>query len=150
MFMEQVAAEKRETTTVNNNPSQQTTKVTKEVVNPEQPGSFQKKKAIFKTYQVIYYILGIVEVLLAFRIVLKILAANPGNSIVSFIYSFSDPLALPFATIFGVTITKNTVVEWSTIVAMIIYAVVVVGIIKLLLLFKPSSPNEVHKTIDPE
>jgi uncharacterized protein YggT (Ycf19 family) len=146
--MEQVTAEKRETTTVNNDPSRQTTKVTKETVNPEQPGNLQKKKTIFKTYQVIWYILGVVEVLLAFRIVLKILAANPGNSIISFIYSISDPLALPFATIFGVTITKNTVVEWSTILAMVIYAVVAFGIVQLLLIFKPATPDEIHQKID--
>ena len=148
--MEQVAAEKSETTTVSNKPSQQTTKVTKEVVNPESPGALKKKKAIFKTYQVIWYILGIVEILLVFRIVLKILAANPGNSIVSLIYSLSDPFARPFATIFGVTISQNTVVEWSTMVAMVVYAVVAFGIVQLLLLFKPTTPNEVHKTIDSE
>src|SRR4029077_17458674 len=125
-------------------------KVTKEVVNPEQPGVFQKKKAIFKTYQVIWYLLGLIEILLAFRVVLKILAANPGNSIVSLIYSISDPLVLPFATIFGVTVTRNNVVEWSTIIAMVIYAVVAFGIIQLLMLFKPATPNEVHRTIDPE
>lgn len=89
----------------------QVVKTTKEVIPPvqiEHPQKvFQKKKAIFRTHQVIWYLLGIVEVLLAFRMTLKALGANPFSGFTNLIYAFSNPLTLPFSGIFGVTTTPQ-------------------------------------------
>lgn len=119
------------------------------VQTPGQPqGAYQKKKVIFRAYQVIWYILGVIEVLLAFRIVLKALAANPTSGFTSFIYALSDPFALPFAGIFGIVASRSgNVVEWSTFVAMIVYAIVAYGIVKLIQLVKPTNPVEVEQGV---
>src|SRR6478609_2357189 len=52
---------------------------------------------------VVWYILGVIEILLAFRFVLKLLGANPNSGFVDFVYSVSGVLTAPFDTIFGVT-----------------------------------------------
>ena len=75
---------------------------------------YQTKKAIFRTYQVIWYILGIIEVVLAFRILLKLLGANIYSGFTSFIYAISSPFASPFAGILGITGAAGMVLEWST------------------------------------
>lgn len=120
---------------------------TKVVAGEPQHGAYKKKKVIFRAYQIIWYILGVVEILLAFRIILKALGANPGSGFVSFIYGVSDAFALPFAGILGVTVTSANVVEWSTFVAMIVYAVVAFGIIQLIQLVKPTTPSEVEEAV---
>ncbi len=109
---------------------------------------YKKKKAIFRAYQVIWYILGIIEVLLAFRIVLKALGANAGSGFTSFIYSISSPFASPFSGIFGTTITQGSVIEWSTFVAGIVYLIVAFGLVQLMQLIKPTTPDEVAMNVD--
>lgn len=110
--------------------------------------SYQKKKVIFRTYQVIWYILGVIEVLLAFRVILKLFGANSASTFVSFIYALSRVFAQPFAGIFGITASSGMVLEWSTLIAMAVYAVLVYGIVQLLQLIKPTTPEEVEQTVD--
>ena len=57
-------------------------------------------KENFTARRVVYYILGVLEILLAFRLVFKLLGANPDSGFVSFIYSISQVFLVPFTTIF--------------------------------------------------
>lgn len=85
---------------------------------------------------VVWYILGVIEVLLAFRFVLKLLGANPESGFVDFIYNVSGVLTAPFDNIFGVASTKSgeihSVFEPSILVAMAVYALIAWGVVKLL------------------
>lgn len=126
---------------------------TKQVTQPAQiehpQKALQKKKVIFRTYQIIWYILGIVEILLAFRLALKALGANPLSGFTSLIYALSDPLALPFSGIFGITATpQGNFFEWSTLVAAVVYALIAYGLVELMQLIKPISKEEVEQTVD--
>lgn len=139
-------------TTVTNEP-QQVVKTTKTVQPPpvvtEPPQKvYQTKKTIFRTYQVIWYILGFIEVLLGFRIFLKMFAANPGSGFTNLIYTITDPLALPFYGVFGVSVAQGSVFEWSTFVAGAVYALVAYGIVQLLQIMKPTNPVEVAQNVD--
>ena len=109
---------------------------------------YQTKKAIFRTYQVIWYILGVIEVLLAFRIVLKFLGANSYSGFTNFIYTLSALFAVPFAGILGVTGFSDMIFEWSTFIAMAVYAIIAYGIVALFQIVKPTNPDEVDSTID--
>ena len=115
-------------------------------------GSPQKaygtKKAIFRLYQVIWYILGVAEVLLASRILLKLIGANLNSGFTSFIYSVSAPFASPFRGILGETTSLESVIEWSTIIAMAVYAVVAFGLVKLFQLIKPTTEQEVNQSVN--
>ncbi len=115
-------------------------------------GSPQKaygtKKAIFRLYQVIWYVLGVIEILLASRILLKFVGANVNSGFTSFIYSASAPLALPFRGVLGVTTSSETIIEWSTLIAMAVYAVVAFGLVKLFQLIKPTTEQEVDESVN--
>ena len=115
-------------------------------------GSPQKaygtKKAIFRLYQIIWYILGVAEVLLASRILLKLIGANLNSGFTSFIYSVSAPLASPFRGVLGETTSLESVIEWSTIIAMAVYAVVAFGLVKLFQLIKPTTEHEVNQSVN--
>ncbi len=145
--------ETQEETTVSAPTSQQqvvrTTKVvTPQVVTGSPQKEYQAKKAIFRTYQVIWYLLGVVEVVLAFRVLLKLLGANTQSGFTSFIYAVSNPFALPFAGILGITDISVMVLEWSTLIAMAVYAVVAYGIVALFQLVKPTNQEEVEQKVD--
>jgi hypothetical protein len=83
--------------------------------------------------RVVYYILGVIEVLLAFRFVLALLGANRSNGFADFIFSLSRPFAQPFFTLFGYQPAYgHSYFEIGTLVAMAVYAVVAWGIVSLL------------------
>ncbi len=53
-------------------------------------------KPLYRGTQIVWYILGIIEVVLAFRFILKLLGANPDAGFSSFIYGISYIFATPF------------------------------------------------------
>ena len=110
--------------------------------------AYKTKKAIFRTYQVVWYILGIIEALLIFRVLLRFIGANPNSGFTLFIYTLTAPFALPFAGVVRPSIVGNSVLEWSTLIAMAVYALVAWGIIEFFQLVKPVEPHEVEETVD--
>lgn len=117
-----------------------------ETGSPQQ--AYDAKKAIFRSYQIIWYVLGVIEVLLAFRIVLKLLGASTYSGFTNFIYSMSSPFTMPFSGILGTTVSSDSVFEWSTLIAMAVYAVVAYGIVALFQIVKPTNQAEVEQTVD--
>lgn len=100
-------------------------------------------KPLYRGTQVVWYIVGLVEVLLAFRFVLKLLIANPGAGFTSFIYTLTQPLAYPFLTVFGISRpVVGSQFEWTTILAMFVYWLIGYGIAKLLVMSKTVSTPE--------
>ena len=101
-----------------------------------------RTKPLYRGTQIVWYILGVLEVLLAFRFALKLLAANPGAGFSNFIYDVTYPFVAPFLTVFKMTRVEGSIFEWTTILAMFVYWLVAVGIIELFLMGKSVSTPE--------
>ena len=102
-------------------------------------------KSLYRGTQAIWSIVTILEVLLAFRLVLRLLAANPGAGFTDFIYTLSYPFVAPFQTVFSQTfITNGSVFEWTTLLAMFVYFLIGAGIARLLAMGRPVSTVEAH------
>jgi len=86
--------------------------------------------------KLVYYVLGVLETLLAFRLVFKVLGANPGSTFVSFIYTISEVFLAPFVGIFRSAVSSGietkSVLEATTIIAMIVYAIIAYGVVRLI------------------
>lgn len=88
--------------------------------------------------RVVWYIAGILLVLLAFRFVLALLGANPNNAFANFIYDLSYPFVAPFFSLFGYNLQYGVSrFETYTLVAMAVYAIIAWGIAKLFTLNRP-------------
>lgn len=81
--------------------------------------------------RVVYYIGGAIIALLALRFILALLGAAEGAAFVDFIYGLSAIFVAPFFGIFGEPTYGASQLETSTLVAMIVYALLTVGIAKL-------------------
>jgi len=83
----------------------------------------------------VWYLLGFVEILLGFRLVLKLFGANPSTSFVDMMYGVTGVLTAPFDRIFGVSSTTTgetrSVFEPSILVAAAVYALIAWGLVKL-------------------
>jgi hypothetical protein len=116
--------------------------------NPMDAQSAGSTQALYRGTQVVWYILGLVEILLTFRFVLKLLGANAGAGFTSFIYMVTAPFAAPFNTVFRVSKAQGSVFEWTTLLALFVYFVVAWGIIKLLVMGKAVSTPEAAAKLD--
>ncbi|NJD03352.1 MAG: YggT family protein [Ruminiclostridium sp.] len=89
-----------------------------------------------KSRNAIYYVLGVIEVLLAFRFLFKFLGANQASGFVSLIYTITGILSAPFKGIFSSFATEGlsarSVFEPSDIIAFIVYAIIAWGLVKLI------------------
>ncbi|MDD5145949.1 MAG: YggT family protein [Candidatus Pacebacteria bacterium] len=70
-------------------------------------------------------ILSVFELFLFIRLLLNFLAANPGNFIVRAIYDYSSIFISPFNSIFHDIYWKGHLIEISTVLAMVAYAIAV-------------------------
>jgi hypothetical protein len=86
---------------------------------------------------IVWFVLGIVEALLIIRVVLKALGANPAAGFSQLVYSVSAPLVLPFQGIFPTPATSRSVLELSALVAIVVYALVAWGIVRLIAILDP-------------
>jgi hypothetical protein len=89
--------------------------------------------------RVVYYIGGAIIALLALRFVLALLGAAEGNPFVDFVYALSSMFIWPFYGIFGEPVYGQAQFESSTLVAIIVYALLTVGIGRLFTLGKHNS-----------
>ncbi|NLN65217.1 MAG: YggT family protein [Clostridiaceae bacterium] len=89
-----------------------------------------------RTKNITYYLLGLIEVILVLRFLFMLLGANPRSGFTSFLYLFSGIFIAPFSGIFNpITTTglvSRSVFDPATIVAMVIYALIAWGIVRLL------------------
>ena len=97
--------------------------------------------------RIIYTIFGVISAVLAFRLIFKLLGANPENVFVRGIYAFTQPIVGIFegifssATINGAETTASF--EPSTLIAMVVIALITWVVLKLI---TPRSGNHFEKT----
>ena len=122
----------------------QTTEVRK--TNEQVGNTTVQRESVAKTTQtsgvviaqrVIYYIGGFIIALLFVRLLLQLLGANQGSDFVGFIYSLTAVFVAPFVGIFGEPTFGASQFETSTAVAIVVYALIVIGIAKLVSLTRP-------------
>jgi amino acid transporter len=99
-------------------------------------------KPLYRGTQVVWYILGLIEVLLLFRFILKLLGANPGAGFTDFIYGATYIFAAPFLSVFRITQVQGSIFEWTTLLAMLVYWIIAIGIVKLFFMGKTVSTPE--------
>ena len=78
----------------------------------------------FKATQLIWLLFGILEALIALRIGLMLIGANPNSPIVAMIYGFTYLFLFPFEGLIGSPAAGNMVLELSSMFAMLIYGLI--------------------------
>lgn len=81
-----------------------------------------------KATQWIWLGLGIVETLIGLRVLLKLIGANAASPFAAFIYNTSNIFLFPFAGLVSTPAAGAMVLEISSIIAMLVYALLAWGI----------------------
>lgn len=88
----------------------------------------------------ITYLVAALELLLALRFVFRMLGANRTNAVVDALYSITAPLVQPFSWVFPNSLQNGTTLEWSTLLSMLVLAVL--GGLLISLLRRSTRPVE--------
>ena len=115
-----------------------TTAVTSSQQEPER----EQRIFTFKATQLIWLLLGVLEALIALRIGLMLIGANPDSPIVALIYGFTNLFLFPFAGLISSPTAGNLVLEISSVFAMLIYALLAWGVERIvwLVFYRPTAP----------
>jgi hypothetical protein len=105
-------------------------------------------KPLYRGTQIVWYVLGLIEALLAFRFFLKLFGANPDAGFSAFIYGATYIFAAPFLTVFRNAKIADSAFEWTTLLAMLVYWLATVGVIRLILIGKTVSTPEAAAKLD--
>jgi hypothetical protein len=90
----------------------------------------------------IWLFLGILEAILALRFLFKLIGVNAANTFASFLYGLTNLFVAPFASLTGAPSTAGMTFEFTTLIAMIIYALVgwVIERMIFVLFYRPHGP----------
>lgn len=96
----------------------------------------------FKATQFIWLAFGALVALIALRIGLKLIGANPASPIVALIYGFTYLFLFPFEGLVASPTFGNMVLELSSMFAMVIYGLIAWGIERVvwLVFYRPRGP----------
>jgi hypothetical protein len=96
----------------------------------------------FKATQLVWLMFGILEALIALRIGLKLIGANPESPIVALIYGFTFLFLFPFEGLVASPVFGNMVLELSSMFAMLIYGLIAWAVERViwLIFYRPRAP----------
>ncbi len=112
---------------------------------PEQL-EIRRRTRLAKWSQIISLLFAILELGILFRVVLKLIAANPASPFAQFMYQMTGPFLAPFV---GLTVTpavNGAVLEIPAIIAMAAYGVLYLLIIRVMwVIFNPAKARDAAK-----
>ncbi len=98
--------------------------------------------------RILYTLLGIMEILLGLRFILKLVAANAGSGFAVFIYGITGVFVAPFNALFGTPTAGGSILEVTTLVAMAVYALLFWVLVRVIQIFayRPTSRTVTRST----
>jgi len=87
------------------------------------------------------FLFSVIEGTIGLRVLLKLMEANPRNAFASFLYNFTALFLAPFAGLTANPSVGGMILEITSIVAMIVYALIALAVIRLvwLIFYQPSA-----------
>ena len=112
----ELAVDRREETVVTHQPGYASTeRVTRDV-------AAEHRMQLFQIVRIVWTILGLLEILLGLRFVLKLIAANAESGFASLIYGITGVFVAPFAGLISTPSSGGAILEATTLIAMAVYA----------------------------
>lgn len=105
---------------------------------------------LYRGTRIVWYIANVLEGLLAFRFFLKLLEANPSAGFTQLVYGITDPFMAPFAGVFRITRVEGVQIEWTALLAMMVYWLLAWAIVRIFFMSKPVSREEAARKLEQE
>jgi len=121
----------------------------REVSTTQHEAGKEGRLATFKATQLIWLMLGILEVLLALRFVFKLIGVNAANTFAAFLYGLTNLFTFPFSSLTAAPAAGGMVFEFSTLIAMVVYALVAWAVTQIVyvVFYRPRGPVSTRQTV---
>jgi hypothetical protein len=107
----------------------------------------EKRLWFLQIDRIMYTLLGILEILLGLRFMLKLIAANPDSGFSVFVYGVTGLFVAPFNALIGTPTYGGAAFEATTLIAMAIYALLFWVLIRIILIAtSPTSARSVTRS----
>lgn len=101
-----------------------------------------RTKPLYRATQIVWYVLDAITALLLLRFALRLFAANPASSFTDLVYQISSPFVAPFFGVFDVTRSGNSILEWTTLLAIAVCWILGSIVVKLIAMGAPVSEHD--------
>jgi uncharacterized membrane protein len=88
----------------------------------------ERRMGLFQFNRIMWSLLVFLEIMLAFRFVLRLIAANPDSGFAMFMYGITGVFVGPFNGLIATPTSGGTALEVTTLIAMGVYALIFWGI----------------------
>lgn len=106
----------------------------------------EQRVRTYKYSRFFWTILGIVEIFLGLRFLLKVIGANPDAGFSKFIYGATGWLVAPFRLLVGTPEVEGSVIEVTTLIAMVVYALFFWIVVRLVRMVTDRSSSQTTAT----
>jgi len=120
----------------------------REVNTSQHEAGQEQRVTTFRVTQIIWLLLGIIEVLIGLRFVFKLVGVNAANSFATFLYNITNIFVAPFASLSKAPAAGGMVLEISSLLAMLIYLLIAWGIERIVyvVFYRPRGPVSTRQT----
>jgi uncharacterized protein YggT (Ycf19 family) len=120
----------------------------KEVRTTEHEAGREQRVATFKATQLIWLLLGLLEAAIALRVIFKLVGVNAANSFATLLYGVTGFFLAPFASLAKAPAAGGSVLEISSIIAMIVYLLIAWALERIVyvIFYRPRGPVSVKQT----
>ena len=120
-----------------------------EVRTTREEAGREQRIATFKVTQLIWLLLGLLEAVIALRVVFKLIGVNAANPFAAFLYRLTDLFVAPFVGLTGAPAVGNMVLEISSVIAMIVYFLVAWGLERIVyvVFYRPRGAVSTRQTV---
>lgn len=103
----------------------------------------ERQATLSRVSQLISFVFGLIVALIAIRVVLRLIAANPNNAFAQFIDAVTAPFVGPFVGLTGTPALGASALEVSSLVAMLVYALIGWALVKLvwMIFYRPATTD---------
>lgn len=112
--------------------------------------NLEYRESVYKVSQIIWLLFGGLEALIGIRVILMLIGANPGNWFAAFVYQLTQLFLWPFQNLIANPSFQNMTLEVTSIIAMIVYALLGWLIVRMIWVIFYRSPTSQVTTYDRE
>ena len=112
--------------------------------------NLEYRESVYKIVQFVWLLFGGLEGLLGIRMALKLIGANPGSWFAALVYQLSDLFLWPFQNLTVNPAFGNFVLEITSLIAMLVYALIGWAIVRLIWVLFYRRPSTHVPTYDRE
>jgi len=110
--------------------------------------NLEYRESVYKVSQIIWLLFGGLEALIGIRVILLLIGANPANGFTAFVYQLTQLFLWPFQNLIANPTFQNMTLEVTSIVAMIVYALLGWIIVRMIWVVFYRSPTSEVTTYD--